>query len=83
MPYLLHHPKIPLLRIGIKPNPQQSNLGMMEQVWDVMPHFEAHKKFYNESDLLFLVHHRGRLTSNLRGVRDDINAFIEKNFILV
>ena len=27
------------------------------------------KSFYNESDLLFLVHHWGRLTSNLRGVR--------------
>ena len=26
------------------------------------------KSFYNESDLLFLVHHWGRLTSHLRGV---------------
>ena len=26
------------------------------------------KSFYNESDLLFLVHHWGRLTSDLRGV---------------
>ena len=45
MPYLLHHPQIPLLRIGIKPNPQEKDLGMMEQVWHVMPHFEALKKF--------------------------------------
>ena len=29
---------------------------MMEQVWHVIPHFEALKKFYNESDLLFVVH---------------------------
>ena len=29
--YLLHHPKIPLLWIGIKPNPQQRDLGMIKQ----------------------------------------------------
>ena len=45
MPYLLHHPQIPLLRIGIKPNPQERDFGMMEQVWHVIPHFKALKKF--------------------------------------
>ena len=56
MPYLLHHPKNPLLWIRLNPNPQKRNLGMMEQVWHVIPHFEALKSFYNESDLLFLLH---------------------------
>ena len=46
---------------------------MMEQVWHVMPNFEALKKFYNESDLLFLVTHRGRLTYHLR-VRSDLGC---------
>ena len=56
--YLLQHPKIPLLWIRLNPNPQYRDLGIMEQVWHVIPHFEALKKFfYNESDLLFLVHH--------------------------
>ena len=44
MPYLLHHPKIPLLWIRLNPNLQYREWGMMEQVWHVMPYLEALKK---------------------------------------
>ena len=41
--------------------------GIWGWFWHVIPHFEALEKFFlNESGLLFLVHHRCQLTSDLR-----------------
>ena len=39
------------------------------------------KSFYYESDLLFLVHHWGRLTSHLRVVRDSINLCSQRRIV--
>ena len=62
MPYLLHHPQIPILSKGIWE--WWSRYGM----WYLIS--KLSKSFCNESDLLFLLHHWGRLTSDLRVVKD-------------
>ena len=41
------------------------------------------KSFFNESDLLFLVHHWGRLTSDLRGVSVFMDQFWDELFPLL
>ena len=45
VPFLHHHPKIRLVWIRLNPNPHKRDFGMVEQVWHVIPHFEALKKF--------------------------------------
>ena len=45
MPYLLDHLKIPLLWIGIILIQSKVIFGVIRQVWHVIPHFEALKKF--------------------------------------
>ena len=43
--YLLNYSKISSLWIRLTHNPKYRDFGMIEQVWHVIPHFEALKKF--------------------------------------
>ena len=50
MPYLLHHPKIPLLWIRLNPNPQLRVLGM-EQVWHFFSFIRPHQVEYSKTKI--------------------------------